>query len=120
VRAIDRNAANRDLLAPGCSSCVWWLTRPGVEAGTIACSRRWFYPIAVAFVPVRRKAAPDAVREGVRLARAELRELDLSSCARHSRAAAAHGRVILLTGRLYPLLLRPALVVHDLLRRLRR
>lgn len=94
--------------------------RTGVDAGTISFFRLWFYAIAVAFVPVRRKAAPDAVREGVRLARAELRELDLSSCARHSRAAAAHGRVILLTGRLYPFLLRPALVVHDLLRRLRR
>jgi len=33
VRAIDLNAASRDLLAPCCSGCTWWLIRPGVEAG---------------------------------------------------------------------------------------
>jgi hypothetical protein len=33
VRAIDLNSASRDLLAPVCSSCTWWLTRPGVEPG---------------------------------------------------------------------------------------
>ena len=33
MRAIDLNAASRDLLAPVCSACTWWLTRPGVEAG---------------------------------------------------------------------------------------
>jgi hypothetical protein len=33
VRAIDLNAATRDLLAPCCATCAWWLTRPGVEAG---------------------------------------------------------------------------------------
>jgi hypothetical protein len=33
VRAIDLNAASRDLLAPCCATCAWWLARPGVEAG---------------------------------------------------------------------------------------
>ena len=33
MRAIDLNAASRDLLAPICSTCTWWLTRPSVEAG---------------------------------------------------------------------------------------
>jgi hypothetical protein len=29
VRAIDLTVASRDLLAPCCSSCTWWLARPG-------------------------------------------------------------------------------------------
>ncbi len=33
MRAIDLNAASRDLLAPACAGCVWWLVRPGIEAG---------------------------------------------------------------------------------------
>jgi len=33
VRAIDLNAASRDLLAPCCATCSWWLVRPGVPAG---------------------------------------------------------------------------------------
>jgi hypothetical protein len=35
VRAIDLTSASRDLLAPCCSTCTWWLTRPGtaVAAG---------------------------------------------------------------------------------------
>jgi len=32
VRAIDLTTASRDLLAPVCASCVWWLTRPGADA----------------------------------------------------------------------------------------
>ena len=33
MRAIDLNAASRDLLGPCCAACSWWLTRPGVQAG---------------------------------------------------------------------------------------
>lgn len=33
MRAIDLTAASRDLLAPTCAGCTWWLTRPGVSAG---------------------------------------------------------------------------------------
>ncbi len=33
VRAIDLTAASSDLLASCCSTCVWWLARPGAEAG---------------------------------------------------------------------------------------
>ena len=33
MRAIDLTAASSDLLASCCASCVWWLTRPGIEAG---------------------------------------------------------------------------------------
>lgn len=33
MRALDLNGATRDLLAPVCAGCVWWLARPGVEAG---------------------------------------------------------------------------------------
>jgi hypothetical protein len=33
VRAIDLTTASRDLLAPVCASCVWWLARPGVDGG---------------------------------------------------------------------------------------
>lgn len=29
VRAVDLNAATRDLLGPACSGCAWWLTRSG-------------------------------------------------------------------------------------------
>jgi len=30
VRAIDLTASSRDLLAPCCAACTWWLARPGV------------------------------------------------------------------------------------------
>jgi hypothetical protein len=33
VRAIDLNAGTRDLLAPVCSGCTWWLTPPGAAGG---------------------------------------------------------------------------------------
>jgi len=33
VRAIDLTVASSDLLAPCCSTCTWWLTRPGITAG---------------------------------------------------------------------------------------
>jgi hypothetical protein len=33
VRAIDLSTASRDLLAPCCATCTWWLTRPGDAAG---------------------------------------------------------------------------------------
>ena len=33
MRAIDLTAASRDLLAPCCAACTWWLTRPGGAAG---------------------------------------------------------------------------------------
>jgi hypothetical protein len=35
VRAIDLTSASRDLLAPCCATCTWWLARPGaaVPAG---------------------------------------------------------------------------------------
>ena len=29
MRAIDLNFASRDLLAPCCATCTWWLARPG-------------------------------------------------------------------------------------------
>ncbi len=29
MRAVDLNAPSRDLLAPACATCLWWLTRPG-------------------------------------------------------------------------------------------
>jgi hypothetical protein len=32
VRAIDLTSASRDLLAPCCATCTWWLTRPGGAA----------------------------------------------------------------------------------------
>jgi hypothetical protein len=32
VRAIDLTTASRDLLAPCCATCTWWLARPGGEA----------------------------------------------------------------------------------------
>ena len=94
--------------------------RAGLDGDLIAYFRLWFYALAVAFVPVRRRATAADVAEGVRLASAELRGLDLSACAGFSAQAAVHGRIILLTGRLYPLALKPALWLHDLLRRLRR
>jgi hypothetical protein len=31
VRAIDLTGASRDLLAPCCATCTWWLARPGAE-----------------------------------------------------------------------------------------
>ncbi|NLE21634.1 MAG: hypothetical protein GX624_02455 [Actinobacteria bacterium] len=33
MRAVDLTGASRELLAPCCSGCVWWLTRPGISAG---------------------------------------------------------------------------------------
>jgi hypothetical protein len=33
VRAVDLNAVSRELLAPACGTCTWWLTRPGSAAG---------------------------------------------------------------------------------------
>ena len=33
MRAIDLTAASSDLLASCCATCVWWLTRPGADAG---------------------------------------------------------------------------------------
>lgn len=93
--------------------------RNGIDARVIAYFRLWFYAIAVAFVPVRRRASRADVREGIRLARAELRGLDLGECAAIDRRAALHGRVILASGRLYPALLAPALWLHDRLRRFR-
>jgi hypothetical protein len=33
VRAIDLTVASRDLLAPSCATCTWWLARPGSTAG---------------------------------------------------------------------------------------
>ncbi|QNE37074.1 glycosyltransferase family 2 protein [Leifsonia shinshuensis] len=94
--------------------------RAGLDGDLIAYFRLWFYALAVAFVPVRRRATAADVAEGVRLASAELRGLDLSACAAFNAQAAVHGRIILLTGRLYPVALKPALWLHDLLRRLRR
>ncbi|MFB9746436.1 glycosyltransferase family 2 protein [Leifsonia shinshuensis] len=94
--------------------------RAGVDGVVVDYFRLWFYAIAVAFVPVRRGAAAAEVSEGIRLAKVELRRLDLSACAELGRGAAAHGRIILLVGRLYPLVLKPALLLHDLLRRFRR
>lgn len=32
MRAIDLTAASRNLLAPCCATCTWWLSRPGVAA----------------------------------------------------------------------------------------
>jgi hypothetical protein len=32
VRAIDLTTVSRDLLAPCCSTCTWWLARPGAAA----------------------------------------------------------------------------------------
>lgn len=109
----QRYAAARD-------AAVEAAKRAGLDADLIAYFRLWFYALAVAFVPVRRRAATADVAEGIRLAKAELRRLDLSACAVFSAKAVAHGRIILLTGRLYPLVLKPALWLHDLLRRLRR
>lgn len=94
--------------------------RAGVDDDLVSFFRLWFYAIAVAFVPVRRRAERSEVAEGIRLAKTELRGLDLRRCASFSRTAAAHGRIILLAGGLYPLALRPALWLHDLLRRFRR
>ena len=34
MRAIDLNSGTRDLLAPVCSGCTWWLTTPGASGGT--------------------------------------------------------------------------------------
>jgi hypothetical protein len=31
MRAIDLTTASRDLLAPCCSTCTWWLARPGAD-----------------------------------------------------------------------------------------
>jgi glycosyltransferase involved in cell wall biosynthesis len=107
-----RYAAARDV-------AVEAAVRAGIDARVIASFRLWFYAIAVAFVPVRRRASRADVREGVRLARAELRSLDLRECAAIDRRAALHGRIILASGRLYPVLLTPALWLHDRLRRLR-
>jgi hypothetical protein len=39
VRAIDLTTASRDLLAPCCSTCTWWLARPG--AGTPGLRADW-------------------------------------------------------------------------------
>lgn len=33
MRAIDLTAVSRDLLAPCCATCTWWLSRPGGAAG---------------------------------------------------------------------------------------
>ena len=33
MRAIDLTTASSDLLASCCATCVWWLTRPGIDAG---------------------------------------------------------------------------------------
>lgn len=94
--------------------------RAGIDDDLVSYFRLWFYAIAVAFVPVRRRASAVEVVEGIRLAKAELRALDLARCAAFSRSAVAHGRIILLAGRFYPLVLRPALWLHDLLRRFHR
>lgn len=91
--------------------------RVGVERAVVDYFRLWFYAIAVAFVPVRRRAERAVVSEGVRLATSELRGLDLSACAALGRGAVVHGRLILLTGPLYPLVLKPALWLHDRIRR---
>ncbi len=107
-----RYAAARDVAVEAAA-------RAGVDPRVIAYFRLWFYAIAVAFVPIRRGASRSDVREGIRLARAELRTLDLGDCAEIDRRAALHGRVIAVSGRLYPVLLMPALWLHDRLRRLR-
>ena len=93
--------------------------RAGIDPRLVASFRLWFYAIAVAFVPIRRRAPRTDVREGIRLARAELRRLDLAECAAIDRRAALHGRIILAAGPVYPALLLPALWLHDRLRRLR-
>ncbi|MCI0159087.1 glycosyltransferase family 2 protein [Leifsonia shinshuensis] len=93
--------------------------RAGVDPRAVAYFRLWFYAIAVAFVPIRRRAPRPDVREGLRLARTELRTLNLGDCAAIDRRAALHGRIIAASGRLYPLLLTPALWLHDRLRRFR-
>jgi hypothetical protein len=93
--------------------------RVGIDPRLVACFRLWFYAIAVAFVPIRRRAPRSDVREGIRLSRAELRALDLAECAAIDPRATLHGRIILATGPAYPALLRPALWLHDRLRRLR-
>lgn len=107
-----RYAAARDV-------AVAAAVRAGADPRLIAYFRLWFYAIAVAFVPVRRRAARPDVREGIRLARAELGALDLGECAAINRRAALHGRIILASGHLYPVLLAPALWLHDRLRRFR-
>jgi glycosyltransferase involved in cell wall biosynthesis len=108
----DRYAAARDVAIAAAE-------RAGVDSRVIAYFRLWFYAIAVAFVPVRRRAPRSDVREGIRLARAELGALDLAECAAIDRRAAFHGRIILVSGRLYPALLTPALRLHDRFRRFR-
>ena len=34
MRAIDLSSGTRDLLAPVCGGCTWWLTAPGAGGGT--------------------------------------------------------------------------------------
>lgn len=93
--------------------------RAGIDPRLVDYFRLWFYAVAVAFVPIRRHAPRPDVREGIRLSRAELRTLNLAECAVIDRRASLHGRIILSAGPVYPALLRPALWLHDRLRRLR-
>lgn len=108
----DRYAVARDVAVAAAG-------RAGVDPRLVAYFRLWFYAVAVAFVPIRRRASRSDVRVGLRLSRAELRTLNLAECAAIDRRAALHGRIILAAGPLYPILLRLALWLHDRLRRLR-
>ncbi|AGW40628.1 glycosyltransferase [Leifsonia xyli subsp. cynodontis DSM 46306] len=94
--------------------------RAGVEPQRIDAFRLWFYALAVAFVPVRRRGSRAEVNEGMRLARQELRTIRLAQAGAHRPVAALHGWVIRLSGPLYPVLLRCALWAHDSIRKVRR
>ncbi|RFA08333.1 hypothetical protein B7R54_03155 [Subtercola boreus] len=76
----------------------------------------WFYCHAVAFVPVRSHASSGLQREGVRLARAQLKSIDLRPIFARNKRVAAEMAIIRFAPALYPFVISAALFAHDRLR----
>jgi hypothetical protein len=79
----------------------------------------WFYCHAVAFVPVRSRAEPALIKDGVRLAQTGLRDISIRELLPFSKKVAAEMAGIRYAGSLYPATIRILLAVHDRTRALR-